>query len=212
MPATPSDIAKFTNDGVVISVPVNPADAEAIEALHVDAQNGGNEEIEMFFDEPYDAQAMLLEKFHYISQAATIHDGIEVEEAIGLGTSIPIGPIVPSARVIDASRAIDATARIRAFAKDLGSDRFSVEVLGPGNPYIGGGEEPPDPPSGSFPAYLLLLLDELGGGSSEAPPDPETVNFAGYFLTLFDELGGGAVPADAATDYVHYFTTIFDDF
>jgi hypothetical protein len=122
--ALPADVAKYTNDGVVVTS-TNPA----IKAEHVDARNSGAGEIEMFFDSEADAQILLDEKFTYLSKISPVHDGIEVEESLGLGTTVAIAPQVPSFRVVDESRQLDQVARVRAYAFDLATDRFSVEVI-----------------------------------------------------------------------------------
>jgi len=126
MPATPADISRFTTDGIVITSPTDPAVTAAILAEHVDALDGAGEEIEMFFDDPADAQIMLDEKFTYLRQAVIVHEGIEVDETVDLAED---AATIPSVRVIDAMRGIDQVVRVRAYAQDMGADRFSVEVL-----------------------------------------------------------------------------------
>jgi len=127
MTALPADIAKYTADGIVVTT--NAVTGAAIKAAHVDAQDLGDQEIEMFFVNDAHAQAMLDERFALLSIVDPVHEGIEVEEALGLGTTIAIAPTVPSFRVVDDSRNIDQVVRLRAYAHDMSTDRFSVEVL-----------------------------------------------------------------------------------
>jgi len=128
MSALPADVARYTSDGVVVST--DKAIGDAIKAAHSDAQDLGTGEIEMFFDDPADAAVLLNERFAYLSQIGPIHEGIEVEENLGLGSAISITPSVPKFRIVDESRLIDTEARVRAFARDMTTDRYSVEVLG----------------------------------------------------------------------------------
>jgi hypothetical protein len=130
MPATPADIAAYTADGVVITSPASPAASAAIRVADPTARDLGESEIPMFFDNISDAQALLDEKFAFVSKIAPIHEGIEVEESLGLGRAVSILPSVPKFRVIDASRSIDLVATMRAYSFNMGSGRFSVEVLG----------------------------------------------------------------------------------
>lgn len=124
MTATPSDIAKYTSDGVVIQ-----ATDAAIDAAHPDAKESGDGEIEMFFDSDFASQVVLDERFALLSQISALHEGIEVSDSLGLGVDIPLGPSVPCFRVVDASRGIDTVARTRAYVYEAGNDHYSVEVL-----------------------------------------------------------------------------------
>jgi hypothetical protein len=128
MPATPADIAAYTNDGVVLTAPTDATVSAAISATHIDARTSDGE-IEMFYDLAGDAQIMLTERFSYLSIVDPVHLGIEVEEAIALGDTIPIAPTVPTFGVIDDTVGLNASVRCRAYAHDMGTDRFSVEVL-----------------------------------------------------------------------------------
>ena len=102
MPATPSDIARFTTDGVLLT-----AEDPAIKANHLDAEDGAasGRELEMFYDDPADAQDMLDERFAILSQISAVHEGIEVEETLGIGTVIPLTPTVPCSRSLMRSAA-----------------------------------------------------------------------------------------------------------
>lgn len=124
MPATPADVARYTQDGVVIT-----EKDTAIKAAHPDARDTGKGEIEMFFDNAADGELVLAERFALLSQVSALHEGIEVSDTLGLGTTIPLGPSVPCFRVIDASRSIDIVARTRAYVYEAAGDQYSVEVI-----------------------------------------------------------------------------------
>jgi len=124
MPALPADIAKYTTDGVVVTAS-NPA----IKTSFSDAQDGGEVEIEMFYDTEADAQWALNERFAIVSQIAPPHMALEIAETIALGTDIPIAPQAPCLRVIDAESGIDDTLRVISYAYEMNSDRYSIEVM-----------------------------------------------------------------------------------
>lgn len=124
MPALPSDISRFTTDGVVIT-----KENTAIRDMHPDAVDNGDKEIEMFYDSAADTEAMLNEKFTLMSKVNPAHEAIEVDESLGIGTTIPIAPTIPCYRVIDDERELDVVARTRAIAYETGSDRHSIEVI-----------------------------------------------------------------------------------
>lgn len=126
MPATPADIARYTQDGIVVVT--NSVTGAAIKAAHPDARDMGDTEFEFFFVSDAHAQAMLDEKFALTSAIDPDHVGVEVEEAIGIGVTIPIAPTVPSFRVIDDTHNLDSVSRVRSFANDTGTDRFALEV------------------------------------------------------------------------------------
>jgi len=124
MAASPVDIARFTKDGVVITV----AD-EDIRDDHPDAVDEREVEIEMFFTQPSDGQAMLAEKHALRANVHPVHLGVEVDERLDLGGAIPLTPTVPCFQAVDALQDISVVARLRALAYELGQDRFSVEVI-----------------------------------------------------------------------------------
>lgn len=128
MPALAADVAKYTNDGVLLRAP-DMVTSAAIKALHPGARTVGTAEIEMFFRNPDHGQAMLNEKAGYLTIIGPAHEGIEVEASLGLGSVIPIAPTVPSFQCIDDERGLNKSLRTRAYAHDLSSDRYSVEEL-----------------------------------------------------------------------------------
>lgn len=123
MTALPADVAKYTNDGVVIT-----SEMLMLKATHPDAVDLGTEELEFFFTNTAHAQTMLNEKLSLRSNPAPLCEGVEVDESLGVGISIAISPTVPCFTYIDESRGIDTVARTRAFAYETGSDRYSVEL------------------------------------------------------------------------------------
>jgi hypothetical protein len=128
MAATPSDIAKYTTDGVRLVAPTNAAIGDAIKAAHIDARDGDSDEIEMFYDDPADGQAMLNERFAIESIANPVSLGLEVEESLGLGATIPLTPAVPVFTVVDTASGFSAPMRVSGYAADMGADRYSVAV------------------------------------------------------------------------------------
>jgi hypothetical protein len=124
MTALPADIAKYTSNGILLT-----KELSSIKTNHIDAQESGDAEVEMFFDLAAHGQTMLDERFAILSQISALHEGVEVGEGLGLGTTVALTPSVPCFRIVDASRGIDKVARTRAFAYDGETDRYSVEVL-----------------------------------------------------------------------------------
>lgn len=128
MAATPSDIAKFTTDGVRLVAPTNSAISDAIKAAHIDARDGDSEEIEMFYVDPADGQAMLDERFAIESIVNPVSLGLEVQESLGLGSTIPLAPAGPVFNIVDRDKGTSLPLRVSGFATDAGTDRYSVAV------------------------------------------------------------------------------------
>ena len=124
MSADPARIAKFSNDGIVIS-----RVDDAIKAKYPNAEDFGTSEIEMFFRNQADADAMLDEKWNALKVANRVHEGVEITQDLGLGTTIQLSPVVPRLQTIDESRGIDASLAVRAFVQDMTTDRYSIELL-----------------------------------------------------------------------------------
>lgn len=123
MTALPADVAKYTQDGVVVT-----SEDLALKAAHRDAQDLGTAEIESFFVDPANTQTMLDETLDLLSNPAPLALAIEVDETIRIGTSIPYTPKVPTFRYIDDAKEIDALPRLRGFAYEMGTDRYSIEL------------------------------------------------------------------------------------
>lgn len=130
MSAIPGDIALYTTDGVLLTSPVDPAVSAAIAADNIDAKSSGTSEIVMFYDSAVDGQIYLDERFAYLSKVNPVHLGIEIDEALDLGGAIALTPHVPTFQVVDRDANFNALARTRAYAHDMATDRFSIEVLG----------------------------------------------------------------------------------
>lgn len=124
MTALPADIAKYTNDGVVII-----AENAALKATHPDAVDESTDEKEMFFVNPAHAQIFLDECLALRSKPMGLHEGVEVDDNLGVGTKIPIAPVVPSFRFLDSEHGVDVVARTRGFIYEMGQDRCSVELM-----------------------------------------------------------------------------------
>ncbi len=130
MPAVPSDIALYTTPGVLLISPANKATSDQIAQLHVDARDLLDDEIEMFYVNPDDAQVVLDQIWSMQMSSAPTYIAAEVAETLGLGTTIPIAPKVPSIDVFESASEVGEALRVRAYAAELGSDRYVVELLG----------------------------------------------------------------------------------
>lgn len=126
MSATPTDVARYTNDGVVLTT--DAATGVAIRAAHTDAQTNSPGEIEMLFDSAAVGQLFLNEKFGYLSIINPPHVGVEVDDSLGIGSVIAIAPKVPCFTAVDEKSALNSLLRTRAFAHDSETDRYSVEL------------------------------------------------------------------------------------
>lgn len=125
MTALPSDIPRFTNDGVLLT-----ASNASIKNLDPTAIDQASSERELFLDSQAHGQIVLSELFGFISPAGRIHEGVEIETSLDLGGTVPLWPKAPQALVVDVSRRIDQATVIRAYSFDMGSDRFALELVG----------------------------------------------------------------------------------
>lgn len=125
MPALPSDIARYTSDGVLITL-----QDEAIKTADPNASNTGDNAIDMFFDDPDDARVVAEELFSFLSFAGRPHEAIEIEDGLGLGSTTAIFPLAPRASIRDDTRRIDTVAIIRAYSFDMDSDAYALELIG----------------------------------------------------------------------------------
>ena len=135
MAANPSDIAKYTSDGVLITLK-----DEAIKQRDPNALDTGERELGMFFDDPAHGQIVAAELFAYVSAEGRPNEGIEIPDNLGLGTSVPVFPRAPRAHLIDDSRGINVIAAIRAYSFDMAEDAYAMEFVGlpPGGGASGG--------------------------------------------------------------------------
>lgn len=124
MTADPARIAKFSVDGIVVS----RVDA-TIKTNFPNAEDLGQSEIEMFFRLEADADAMLEEKWAIFSSASRPHEGVELEDSLGLGTTIAISPRVPRFQTVDEERGMNVSLAARAYVQDMTTDRYSIELL-----------------------------------------------------------------------------------
>jgi hypothetical protein len=125
MTASPSDIARFTNDGVLITL----ADATVF-ARDANAIDMGDSEVEMFFDSAADASTMMGRRRDILFRLGRPHEMIEVEDTLGLGSIIAVAPRLPRFTTIDETRALNATLAVRSLAFDWTTDRYAVELVG----------------------------------------------------------------------------------
>lgn len=131
MAAIPVDIARYTSDGVLITVK-----NEAIKERDPNAQDTGDREISMFFDVAEHGDILADELFAYVGAEGRPHEGIETGDTLGLGSTVPVFPRSPRARIVDAEREIDTVAVVRAYSFDMASDTYALELVGllPGRP------------------------------------------------------------------------------
>ncbi len=88
-----------------------------------------NYTIESFFDSAAHAQAMLNEKFAFLS-ANRRHEAAECRVPLRIGVDVAVAPVMPRARMIDSARNLDATMVITGMAVDLETERNSIEAVG----------------------------------------------------------------------------------
>lgn len=125
MVATPARIALSLNDGVVLS----KLDA-ALKGNHPNAVSADSE-IEMFFDNPADAQILLDERWAWRSAPGRPKEQLELAADLGLGTIVPLAPALPTYTINDETRGLrGAVCAVRGFSVDHNTDRYAVEVIG----------------------------------------------------------------------------------
>jgi hypothetical protein len=124
MSATPTRIAISLNDGIVLS----KLDA-TIKTNHPNAEDAGDNEIEMFFDNSADAQVLLDERWNWKSSAGRAREQIELDSSFGLGTTVALTPAVPKFTITDDDRGINAVVCMaRSYSIDYNSERYAVEL------------------------------------------------------------------------------------
>jgi hypothetical protein len=120
--AKPDDIARFTNDGVVLTV-----ESQDIHVSHPDADSV---EYESMFDSREHGLIMLQERFAVRSMVGRVHESVELADRLGLGTDVPIAPTVPAFTVVDDSRGITARTVVRAYSFLFEMNKYAVELVG----------------------------------------------------------------------------------
>jgi hypothetical protein len=132
MTASPSDVARFTNDGVLVTM-VDPTvlqrDANALDV--------GDSELETFFDSATDASTMMARRSRILFQLGRPHVLVEVEDTLGVGNIIALTPRLPRFTAIDETRSLNTTLTMRSLAFDWTSDRYAVELVETDPPSVG---------------------------------------------------------------------------
>lgn len=122
MAATPSDIAKYTQNGVT-----DTALDTTIRDRYPNAVDQG--ETDTFFRLRTDAAVLLAERDGLIMNDPGPHEALELEDTLGLGSTVPVTPNVPTYTIVDDDRGISALLRVRGYALDMNVDRYSVEFV-----------------------------------------------------------------------------------
>jgi hypothetical protein len=125
MTASSSDVARMTNDGVVLT-----ATNQQIKDLDPNAENDGETERPLLFDDPAAGQVILNEAFALLSAMGRPHEGIAIGDSAGLGSVVPVWPKAPRATIVDESRGLIATTALRAYSFDMGEDTYALELVG----------------------------------------------------------------------------------
>lgn len=123
MPANPTDIAKYTQDGELLTYQDG-----ALKTAHPIAKDQG--EIPTYFRYSSDAALALAERGVLLGQVGKLHDAIEVDRSLGIGSAITVSPQAPTFTLIDDTRNLNAPGRLRAVVTDFENERFSVEMIG----------------------------------------------------------------------------------
>lgn len=134
MTATSADVARFTNDGTLITLTNQP-----LKTADPNARDMADRELQMHFDEVAPGQQILDELFAFVGAAHRPHEGVQFDDTVGLGTTVPLWPAAPAAYVVDEERRLSARTIISGFSFDMGSDSYAVELIG----------APPEAPDGT---------------------------------------------------------------
>jgi hypothetical protein len=116
MSALPADIARYTSDGVLITVK-----NAAIKDRDPSAEDTKDSERPLFFDNPAHGQVLTNELYAFLSAEGKPHEAVETGDTLGLGGAVPIFPKAPQ---------LDARAAIRAYSFDMASDTYAIELVG----------------------------------------------------------------------------------
>lgn len=122
MTATVADIARFTNDGVVLTL-----SSQAVRDRYPDAKSV---EIANFFDSQADAQKVMDERFLILTMDPRLHEMVELGDRLGLGTEIQLAPTLPAFTIIDEERGVNGRGVICAYSFTFESDHYAIEVVG----------------------------------------------------------------------------------
>lgn len=124
MPALPSDIAKFTNDGVLVRSP--DGDATAIKALYADARDEEESPEETFFTSEADAIAVEAVRFAFLKRLDPEQDEIETDEPLGV---FAVAPVAPKVTVKSEPSDPGYAGIVRAFVYNTETGRYALSVL-----------------------------------------------------------------------------------
>lgn len=124
MPALPSDIAKYTNDGKLVRSP--DVDATTVLAQFADAVDEEENPRESFFRYEADAIAMEAIRFAFLKRMDPEQDEIETIESL---PGFVIAPVAP--KVLVKSHPSDAgyNGIVRAFVHNTETDRYALSVV-----------------------------------------------------------------------------------
>jgi hypothetical protein len=127
MTANPTDVAKYTQDGVIVRS--DPAQGEAVKTLFDAARDESEPPRETFFR--YAAQAQVIEniRFDFLSRLAPKQDDIDVDQALGLGSSITVAPYVPRFTVVENPDDPGYVGLVRAYIHRAADDRMAVQII-----------------------------------------------------------------------------------
>lgn len=127
MTASPADVAKYTQDGVVVRS--DPATGAAVKNLFDGARDESEPPRETFFR--YAAQAQVVEniRFTFLSRLSPKQDDMDVEQALGLGSTIPLSPFVPRFTVVENPDDPGYEGLVRAYIHRAADDRMAVQMI-----------------------------------------------------------------------------------
>lgn len=125
MTATPDDIARYTSDGVLITVK-DPA----IKDRDPSADDMKDKERPLFFDDADHGQILTDELFAFLAAEEKPHEAVETADTLGLGIAVPVFPKAPQLQIVDATRGLNARTAIRSYSFDMSSDTYAVELVG----------------------------------------------------------------------------------
>jgi len=123
--ALAADIARYTSDGVLITIK-----NAAIKDRDPNAEDTKDKERPLFFNDPAHGQVLTNELFAFLAAEGKPHEAVETADTLGLGGVVPIYPRAPRVRIIDHTRQLDARAAIRSYSFDMSSDTYAIELVG----------------------------------------------------------------------------------
>lgn len=126
MTALPSDVAKYTQDGVLVRS--SPSEATTIKAIFPGAREEEESPRESFFRYESDCVAVEATRFAFLKRLGPVQE--EIETATSLGpTAFTIAPVAPKVTVVDGPSENGYVGIIRAFVRTTDDDRFALSVV-----------------------------------------------------------------------------------